>query len=60
MGQSVLKNLLAKSTLSVFNILIPFLILPYVYRVLGPEKSETLNMARLCILIWIIGVAWNI
>lgn len=38
MGQSVLKNLLAKSTLSVFNILIPFLILPYVYRVLGPEK----------------------
>lgn len=36
-SQSVLKNILAKGTLNVFNILVPFLVVPYVYRVLNPE-----------------------
>lgn len=37
MSKSILNNLLAKGTLSVFNILVPFLIIPYVYRVLSPD-----------------------
>lgn len=37
MSQSVLKNILAKGILNVFNILVPFLVVPYVYRVLNPE-----------------------
>ncbi|MDR1183147.1 MAG: flippase [Bacteroidales bacterium] len=35
---SILKNVFAKGLLNVFNILIPFLIMPYVYRLLGPEN----------------------
>jgi O-antigen/teichoic acid export membrane protein len=35
---SILNNVISKGLLNVFNILIPFLIMPYVYRVLGPEN----------------------
>ena len=48
MSKSIAKNILAKGTLNVFNILLPLLVTPYVYRVLGPsgigsvEYSNTL------------------
>lgn len=37
MAKSILKNLFAKGILNVFNALIPLLIIPYVYRILGPD-----------------------
>jgi O-antigen/teichoic acid export membrane protein len=40
---SILKNVLAKGLLNVFNILIPFLIMPYVYRKLGPENMGSIE-----------------
>lgn len=48
MSKSIAKNILAKGTLNIFNILLPLLVTPYVYRVLGPsgignvEYSNTL------------------
>lgn len=43
MSQSLLKNLFAKGVLNIFNILIPVLIIPYVYRVLSPETVGTIE-----------------
>jgi O-antigen/teichoic acid export membrane protein len=40
---SILKNVFAKGLLNVFNILIPFLIMPYVYRKLGPENMGSID-----------------
>ena len=37
MAQSILKNIFAKSVMGIFNMLIPLLVIPYVYRVLNPE-----------------------
>lgn len=37
MAKSIVKNLFAKGILSIFNALIPLLIIPYVYRILGPD-----------------------
>lgn len=37
MSKSILKNILAKSVMGVFNMLVPLLVIPYVYRVLNPE-----------------------
>lgn len=37
MSQSIIKNIFAKGILNVFNMLVPFLVVPYVYRVLNPE-----------------------
>lgn len=48
MSKSIAKNILAKGTLNIFNIFLPLLVTPYVYRVLGPsgignvEYSNTL------------------
>lgn len=43
MSQSLLKNIFAKGILNVFNILIPILLIPYVYRVLSPEIVGTVE-----------------
>jgi O-antigen/teichoic acid export membrane protein len=40
---SLLKNVFAKGLLNVFNILIPFLIMPYVYRKLGSENIGSIE-----------------
>jgi O-antigen/teichoic acid export membrane protein len=40
---SILKNVFAKGLLNVFNILMPFLIMPYVYRTLGPENMGSIE-----------------
>ena len=37
MSQSVLKNILSKSVMGIFNMLVPLLVIPYVYRVLNPQ-----------------------
>lgn len=37
MAKSVVKNIIAKGTLEVFNTLLPFILTPYVYRVLGRQ-----------------------
>lgn len=36
--KSIFKNLLAKGTLNIFNILVPLLLIPYIYRILTPES----------------------
>lgn len=37
MSRSVLKNILSKSVMGIFNMLVPLLVIPYVYRVLNPQ-----------------------
>lgn len=37
MSKSLVKNVLAKGTLNIFNIIVPLLIFPYIYRVLSPS-----------------------
>ncbi len=45
MAKSILKNLFAKGILSIFNALIPLLIIPYVYRILGPDIIGNIEYA---------------
>ena len=37
MTKSLVKNVVAKGTLNIFNIIVPLLIFPYIYRVLSPS-----------------------
>lgn len=37
MAQSILKNIFAKSIMGVFSMLVPLLVIPYIYRVLNPD-----------------------
>lgn len=38
MSKSIIKNTIAKMTLNVFNIIVPILIYPYIYRVLSAKS----------------------
>ncbi len=38
MSKTILKNTIAKGTLNVFNIIVPLLIYPYIYRILSPTS----------------------
>lgn len=38
MSKSIVQNVIAKGILNIFNILLPLVLIPYVYRILGPEN----------------------
>jgi O-antigen/teichoic acid export membrane protein len=46
MAKSLVKNVIYKFLLSLFNLVIPILIGPYTYRVLGPEGMGTANFSE--------------
>ena len=43
---SLLQNVLAKGTLNIFNALLPLVIVPYVYRILGPAQMGDIEYAN--------------
>lgn len=45
MAKSILKNVFAKGILNVFNIVVPLLVIPYVYRVLNPSIIGNIEYA---------------
>lgn len=45
MSKSIAHNILAKSVLNLFNVLLPFIITPYVYRVLGTHNMGNIDYA---------------
>ena len=45
MAKSLASNIIAKGTLNLFNVLLPFIITPYVYRVLGAANMGNIDYA---------------
>ncbi len=46
MSKSITHNIIAKGVLNIFNILLPFIITPYVYRVLGAHNMGNIDYAN--------------
>lgn len=46
MKQSMLKNVISKFLLNIFNLIVPIIIGPYVLRALGPDLMGTVNFAQ--------------
>lgn len=45
MAQSLVHNVVAKGALSIFNTLLPLIVTPYVYRILGPQNMGDIEYA---------------
>ena len=46
MSKSIVKNVLFKGLLSVFNIIVPIIVSPYLYRTLGPDKMGRVEFSN--------------
>lgn len=45
MSKSILKNVFFKGLLSIFNIIVPIIVSPYLYRTLGPDKMGRVDFS---------------